>query len=454
LTRRKAPEGCAPSQPGNDEAFPSGRNPGNDEALFARVCRRVPAGCLRQAVSLRSIPSSFAARKLIMNKGKKPKVTFVMTHPIQYYIGWCVALAQRPEIDFEVLYAYRQDQLFDRGFGKRYKWDIDLYSGYESETGPAITPLRAKVGWWALLFPKAIVRAFQRDVMILLGISNFTAMCIVITKRWHKARLVLRQDAANYGIRRSGVIGIVKRAAYRFLLRSIDFLLTQGQQNSNYFEFYGIPREKHLFAPVRVDETLFSLARRETRQKVRAAFGISDADFVFIVSGKLEARKRVNRILQAFAIHLSSGATTFLWIAGSGEREEYLKSLAKRLGVESRVCFHGFTLQQRIAELYGAADCLIHAACTDPWPIAILEGIRCGLPVILSSSVGSVGDIIIHGKTGFRFEENDTSELAEYMTRISKDRMLADSLARACREHLSDHTLETAASSVIDACCR
>lgn len=376
----------------------------------------------------------------------------VMTHPIQYYVQWCRSLGSEARLKFQVFYAVRQEKTFDPGFRRQYQWDVDLYSGYESHTGPAVAPMKTKCGWWLLFFPRPLFEVFRHDCVIMLGFTNVTGILMLLLKPFHRAKILLRQDAANFQIRREGLLSWSKRVLYRLLLKNVDVVLTQGAQNSNYFEYYGVPKIRHVFAPPVVDEGLYSLPSNEERESLRAKYHLKRDQVVFIISGKFEPRKRVDFAVRAFGEHAKRNDSSLLWLVGSGELDEELRSLVKGLGLESRVLFHGFVLQRQMAELYKTADCLVHPARFDPWPLSILEGIRSGLAVILSSSVGSVDDIVRPGVTGFRFEENDREQLAGFLDTASSNSVRLHHMAAACREHLNTHHHEKVIGSVVEAC--
>ena len=297
---------------------------------------------------------------------QRPRLMFLLTHPIQHYVQWCRSLGAEPDLNFEVFYAYRQDTTFDTGFRKKYKWDMDMYSGYTSHTGPAKALFKSRVGWWMLLWPRPLIEAFRHDCVLMLGFTNVTGMLVLLLKPFHRAKIVLRQDSAHYSIRNRGLLAWGKRHAYRMLMKGVDVLLTQGHQNSDYFEYYGLPKSRHVFAPVVVNEELYQLPSPEERESLRRGHGLSPEQIVFIVSGKFERRKRADFIIHAFAKHARFSKNSVLWLVGSGEMDEELRSLVAQLGIESRVVFHGFVLQKRISELYKAADCLVHAARFDP----------------------------------------------------------------------------------------
>ena len=69
-------------------------------------------------------------------------------------------------------------------------------------------------------------------------------------------------------------------------------------------------------------------------------------------------------------------------------------------------------------------------------PMALLEGMACGLPLI-STRVGGIPDVIEDNKNGFLIEPGDVSELAAKMIALCTDHNLRDEMGR-CSKRLCD----------------
>jgi glycosyltransferase involved in cell wall biosynthesis len=120
--------------------------------------------------------------------------------------------------------------------------------------------------------------------------------------------------------------------------------------------------------------------------------GAGERDCVFIVSGKLEPRKRPADALKAFASLPGTNRPARLWFLGSGPLDESLRRRASDLGVEGRVAFLGFRNQSEMPAILQAADALIHASERDPWPYSVLDAAISGLALVLSDRTGSYPD--------------------------------------------------------------
>ena len=78
-----------------------------------------------------------------------------------------------------------------------------------------------------------------------------------------------------------------------------------------------------------------------------------------------------------------------LMIAGDGPRDTALRTLAVELGVADRVRFLGHVEQQRLPDLYGAADVALNCADREGIANVLLEALACGTPLVATPVWGS-----------------------------------------------------------------
>lgn len=85
---------------------------------------------------------------------------------------------------------------------------------------------------------------------------------------------------------------------------------------------------------------------------------------------------------------------------------------ASELGVSDCIAFHGETAD--VLSAYRAADALIHASVQEGFPNAVVEGMACGLPLVVSR-VSDLPLIVAEAQNGFVFDETDPSAMASAM---------------------------------------
>ena len=79
----------------------------------------------------------------------------------------------------------------------------------------------------------------------------------------------------------------------------------------------------------------------------------------------------------------------------------------------------------RVAEYYRAADLYLHPARAENFPLAILEAMACGVPIV-ASDVGGIPEIVVDAETGLLVPAGDPQALA-----AAASALLADDTRRA-----------------------
>lgn len=76
------------------------------------------------------------------------------------------------------------------------------------------------------------------------------------------------------------------------------------------------------------------------------------------------------------------------------------------------------------------ADIFVHPSYAEGMPMAVLEAMACGLPVV-ATRVGGIPELVISGKNGLLVEPGQTDQLAEALITLAKDGALRQSMGEA-----------------------
>src|SRR6185503_7239199 len=95
-------------------------------------------------------------------------------------------------------------------------------------------------------------------------------------------------------------------------------------------------------------------------------------------------------LLRAFAQVMGRRPEARLLVAGAGEEEARLRTLAAALGVEGAVRFLGLVPNAEVARLVGAADLFVLSSVLEATPTVALEALACGTPVVSTDNPGGV----------------------------------------------------------------
>ena len=89
--------------------------------------------------------------------------------------------------------------------------------------------------------------------------------------------------------------------------------------------------------------------------------------------------------------------------------------------------------QEQVEEVLSIADLFMIPSGSETFGLAALEAMSCSVPVI-SSNVGGLPEVNIHGLTGYLCELGDVECMGQKATEILKDDKLHEKMSKAARE--------------------
>lgn len=227
-------------------------------------------------------------------------------------------------------------------------------------------------------------------------------------------------DGAFLERQRGGGLGLVSIGERIGELRRnhrLDALLVGSQFMQEELLQNGFPPEKISILPPVVQNTL-------QRQSP-----VPEAPRVLYV-GQLVRGKGVDLLLRALRrVSCDFSAT----IVGTGNAQDRLQALCRRLGLADRVQFAGWVDHQALREFYHRAKVVaVPSRWPEPFGMVGLEAMGYGRPVV-GFRVGGIPDWLEHGTTGLLAPEQDTASLAGALERVLTDTAFARALGEnAC----------------------
>jgi glycosyltransferase involved in cell wall biosynthesis len=172
------------------------------------------------------------------------------------------------------------------------------------------------------------------------------------------------------------------------------------------------------------------------RARARAELGLPAAGAVLGTVARFDPVKALEVLLEAVA--RLPGAT--LVLIGDGPEAGRLRARARRLGIEPRVVFAG--ARPEAVRWFAALDAYVSASRSEGLPLALVEAMATGLPVVATRVSGHV-DTVTPGKTGALVPVDDPAALAAAVGALLADPARARAAgaagrARARREFTVD----------------
>lgn len=178
-------------------------------------------------------------------------------------------------------------------------------------------------------------------------------------------------------------------------------------------------------------------AKRKAKDS-RTKYGINDDDIVFLFSGRLTPEKGAEELLEAFTQVVDQVPNAKLVVAGAfffnsnikSPFEQKLHDLASQHQVEGKIVFTGFVDYNDMPALYEMADvCVLPSIWDDPAPLAVIESLVSGKPLITTRS-GGIPEYA-NDDCAIILERDDqlVEHLAQAMIILASDTQRRDSMA-------------------------
>lgn len=143
---------------------------------------------------------------------------------------------------------------------------------------------------------------------------------------------------------------------------------------------------------------------------LRKEYGIPQDTFVIGAIGRLVPAKGYHHLIEAMTSVAEDIKDCRLLIAGEGQLKDNLSALIQKLNISRYVTLVGY--QNSITRFLSTIDLFVMPSLTEGLPIALLEAMACGKPV-LASSIGGIPEVITSEKDGLLIPPADPHAIAK-----------------------------------------
>ncbi len=169
-----------------------------------------------------------------------------------------------------------------------------------------------------------------------------------------------------------------------------------------------------------------------------------------VVLGRVEPYKRVDLVLRALPRIVAAVPDVQVSVVGRGQETGRLRRLARSLGVEQHVRFHGFVSEERKVQLLQDAALLVQCSRKEGWGLTVVEAYACGTPVV-ATDVPGLRDSVQDGMTGLLVRRARPAALAAAVNRLLLDEPKRLQLARFARVFAMRFSWDASARDVASA---
>jgi len=142
---------------------------------------------------------------------------------------------------------------------------------------------------------------------------------------------------------------------------------------------------------------------------LRADLGLAEQDVLIVAVGNLYPVKGHRYLIEALGLLRERHPRAHVAIVGRGDLQDTLEAQARTLGVGTRVHLLGF--RPDVGSVLAAADLFAMPSLSEGLPLALLEAMRAGLPIV-ATDVGGVRSTLANGEAGHLVRPGDAQDLA------------------------------------------
>ncbi|GLG91698.1 glycosyltransferase family 4 protein [Sellimonas catena] len=186
------------------------------------------------------------------------------------------------------------------------------------------------------------------------------------------------------------------------------------------------------------------LTPSERQNDIRKELGLKDNDFIVLSVGELNENKNQKVIIKALA-KLNVPEIHYV-LCGKGEEFEHLRELAVELHLERQVHFLGYRTD--VVDICSQADVFVMPSRREGLPVASLEAMYCGLP-LLTSNIRGLVDVMGNGVSGYMYNPTDIRGFAEGIKRLKLDSRMRCQMGKNNQKNVKPYCIKEVKKEVL-----
>lgn len=199
----------------------------------------------------------------------------------------------------------------------------------------------------------------------------------------------------------SSLVSWFSRNQVRRFAQSVDLISTPADSAREILLGYGVTNDIRVI-PNPTDLTKFQTVSPDG---VRNKYNLSQ-EKVLINIGRVAPEKNLGLLLQSFRLIIEKASKQVkLMIVGDGPALKELKQQAIELGIADAVIFTGMVNPAMVPDYLAVADLFVMTSKSEVKPLAQLEALAAGVPIVSVAAAGA-NDTIISGQNGLLVPED------------------------------------------------
>lgn len=237
-------------------------------------------------------------------------------------------------------------------------------------------------------------------------------------------------------------IGLLKTYLPKFC-RQMDRVISNSEASEEGLRICGVDVDLCRM-PNGVDLSPFRRVKRDQELRRRLA---GDSQTVYLFVGRLAVEKNLPLLFNAFTEICHNHPSVHLVMVGTGPLENFFREQIAGSAISSNVTFTGLIPYHDLPAYFSAADAFVMPSIHDAHPLAVIEAMASGLPLVVVDSPAYRGTVVDGGNGVFC--QNDLSSFQAGLEKILVDPLLRQKMGDCSRELSEQFAVERTAGRLL-----
>jgi len=229
---------------------------------------------------------------------------------------------------------------------------------------------------------------------------------------------------------------VPKRYSHRLLYRLAShlvsgFIAVSGEVEKAMLETIGPIQDKITVIDNGVDVKRYG--KPVDRTAIRSQLGLEANTRLIVVVGTLREPKGHRYLIDAMATIVPRFPDLHVLFVGDGDLREKLQARVKSLDLDGRIHFLGS--RSDVPQLLAASDFFALPSLWEGLPMALLEAMATGLPIVATEVSGTV-QVMVPNETGILVPPGDTQRLVQAIEQLVSDAVRARAMGATARRRV------------------
>lgn len=174
-----------------------------------------------------------------------------------------------------------------------------------------------------------------------------------------------------------------------------------------------------------------------SREAVRRELGFEPQHIVVGKVARLFELKGHEYVIDAARTAVASNTNLRFLFVGDGLLRNELEGRIAAAGLSGNFAFTGLVPQDKVPELVGAMDIVVHASLREGLARVLPQGLIAGKPVV-SYDVDGAREVVISGETGFLLPPRSIAQMSAAILQLASDPALRERMGQSGRSRFTD----------------